>query len=160
MGRQARAGQRDERHLPLSHDPAPGSGCASSPRSTSRSFGHGPKCQRRVSVAVSGECGEAGGGHRSLVDRRVVTFLEVAKQPARGDAGMPTRILARDQDRQLKRFGKAQPADLLRRRLGDEEVPALKCSAEDGTGMPLRGRRSSSTGPGRLGECIPVSSTT
>jgi hypothetical protein len=36
------------------------------------------------------------------------------------------RILERDQQRQLERFDQADPADLLRRRLGDEQVPALK----------------------------------
>jgi hypothetical protein len=76
-----------------------GSGYASSPPPTSRSFGHGPKCQRRVSGAVPGEGGQAGRDHRGLVDRRVVTILEVAQQPSRRDARMPARILACDQDR-------------------------------------------------------------
>ena len=65
---------------------------------------------------------------------------------------MPARILARDQQRQLERLREAEPADLLRRRLGDEQVAALERSAEDGAGMPLRGRRSSSPGPRRLPE--------
>jgi hypothetical protein len=63
---------------------------------------------------------------------------------------MPTRILARDQDREGERLGEADPADLFRRRLRDEQVPVLERSAEDGTFMALRGRRSSSLGPGRL----------
>jgi hypothetical protein len=66
------------------------------------------KCQRRVSVAVTGESGEAGCDHRTLVDRRLVAALEVTQQPARGDALMPTRILARDQDRQLERVAEVE----------------------------------------------------
>jgi hypothetical protein len=49
-------------------------------------------------MTISGQSGEAGCDQRSLVDRRVVAFLEVAQQPSRGDARMPARILARDQD--------------------------------------------------------------
>jgi hypothetical protein len=43
----------------------------------------------------------------------------------------PARVLARDQQRQLERIAQAQPADLLRGRLRDEQVPALECSAKD-----------------------------
>jgi hypothetical protein len=44
------------------------------------------------------------------------------------------------QDRQLERVGEADPADLLRRRLRDEKIPALKRSAEDDAGVTLGGR--------------------
>jgi len=67
-------GEPNARALTL-RDPARCSRYAASPRSTSGSFGHGPKCQRRVLMAVAGERGETGGDHRSLVDHRVVTFL-------------------------------------------------------------------------------------
>jgi hypothetical protein len=59
-------------------------------------------------VAVSGEGGEAGRDHRGLVDRPVVAILEVAQQPSRRDARVPTRILSRDQHRQLERIGEVE----------------------------------------------------
>jgi hypothetical protein len=59
-------------------------------------------------VAVSGESGEAGCDHRSFVDRRVGAFLEVAQQPARGDARMPAWILSGDQHRQVERVGEVE----------------------------------------------------
>jgi hypothetical protein len=134
---------------PLSFTASRSSGYASSPPSTSRSFSHGPKGQRRVPVAVSGERSEARSDHRSFVDRRVVAFLEIAQQPARRDERLPARILARDQQRQLERLGEADPSDLLRRRLRDEQVPALERSTKDCPWVALRNRRSSSPGPGR-----------
>jgi hypothetical protein len=73
-------------------------------------------------------------------------FLEVAQQPAGGDARMPARILARDQDRQLERVGEVERREFPRRRLGDEQVAALECPAEDRIGTALRGRRSSFPG--------------
>jgi hypothetical protein len=82
--------------------------------SGSRSFGQGPKYQRRGPVAVSREGGEAGRDHRSFVDRRVVAFLEVAQEPTRRNAGMPTRILARDQERQLMRLAEPDPSGFFR----------------------------------------------
>jgi hypothetical protein len=62
---------------------------------------------------------------------------------------MPTRILARDQQRQLERLGEAEPANLLRSRLSDEQIAALERSTKDRPRVPLRGRCSSSPGPGR-----------
>jgi hypothetical protein len=59
-------------------------------------------------VAVSGEGGKAGRDHRSFVNRRVVDFLEVAQQPTRGDARMPARIPACDQDRELERVSEVE----------------------------------------------------
>jgi hypothetical protein len=59
-------------------------------------------------VAISDEGGEAGRGQRGFVDRRLVAFLEIAQQPAGGDARVPARILARDQDRQVERVLEAE----------------------------------------------------
>jgi len=101
-------------------------------------------------VAVAGQGGQAGRDHRGLVDRRLVDFLEVAQQPARSHTRMPARILSRDQDRQVERVLEAERRQLFRRRLGDEQVPALYRSVENGPGLPLRGRLRSSPGPRRL----------
>jgi hypothetical protein len=54
---------------------------------------------------------------------------------------MPAPILARDQHRQLKRFGEADPVISLRRRLRDEQVLVLERSAEDGARVPLTADR-------------------
>jgi len=62
---------------------------------------------------------------------------------------MPARILASDEKRQLERLGEADPSDLLGRRLGNERVAVHERPAEDRVGTALRGRRSSSPGPGR-----------
>jgi hypothetical protein len=70
--------------------------------------------------------------------------------PANRHPRMPARFFAGDQERQLERLVEADPADLLRRRLRDEQVPALERSAEERARVALRGRRSSS--PGRDGE--------
>jgi hypothetical protein len=59
-------------------------------------------------VPVACESGEAGGDHRSFVDRRFFALLEVTLQPPRSDARMPARLLARDQDRQLERVDKVE----------------------------------------------------
>jgi hypothetical protein len=48
-------------------------------------------------VLPAGQRRETGGSQRRLVDRRVVMLVEVATQPAGGDARVPARILARDQ---------------------------------------------------------------
>ena len=45
----------------------------------SRSFGHGPKRQRSVLMAVPLERREAGCHHRSLLNGRLVAVLEVAQ---------------------------------------------------------------------------------
>jgi hypothetical protein len=76
-----------------------------------------------------------------------VAVLEVAEQPARRDARMPARILARDQDRQLKGVDEVERRELLCRRLRDQQVSMLKRPLEDRIGTALRGRRSSSLGP-------------
>jgi hypothetical protein len=96
-----------------------------------RSFGRSPKRQRRVSVAVSSKSGKTCGDHRSLVDRRPVTFLEIAQQPARGYARMPARILPRDQDCQLECVSQVERRQFLRYRLCDGQVPALQSPLED-----------------------------
>jgi hypothetical protein len=80
------------------------------------------------------------GHERRLVDRRLVTFLEPPRQPAGRDAGVPARILHRDQGRELQRLGETDAANLAQRRLGDEKVPALDRSLEDRPRMALRGR--------------------
>jgi hypothetical protein len=88
-------------------------------------------------VPSSSESREARRGHRHRLDRRVVVLLEVAPKPPGGDARVSARILARDQERQLERLAEAESAELLRGRLSDEQVAALKRSPEDGPGVPL-----------------------
>jgi hypothetical protein len=124
------------------------------------SISHRPKRQRRVPGAVSGERAQARRDHRSLVDRRLVDFLEVAQQPACGDARVPTRIRARDQDRQLQRLFKTESPELPGGRFGDDEVAVRECSAKDRARMPLRGRRSSSLGAGTARRCYASESAT
>jgi hypothetical protein len=75
-------------------------------------------------VAISGESGEAGYDHRCLLDHRL-TLLEAAQQPPRREPRMPARILPCDQQRQLEGLAEAQPADLLRGRLRDEQAGGL-----------------------------------
>jgi hypothetical protein len=133
-----------------SHDPARSSRYASSPPPTRGSFGRGSQHQGSISMPISGKGAEAARDHHGLVDRRLVAFLEVARQPSRGDARMPARILPRDQHRQLERILEAERWQLLRRRLGDEQVPVLDCAAEDRVRPALRGRRSSFLGAERL----------
>jgi hypothetical protein len=104
-------GEPNARELPR---PGPLSRYSLRSASGSRSFGQGPKYQRRVPLAVSREGGEAGREHRSFVDRRVVAFLEVAQQPTRRNARMPTRIPARDQERQPMRLAEPDPSGFFR----------------------------------------------
>jgi hypothetical protein len=63
---------------------------------------------------------------------------------------MPARIIARDQDGQLERIAEIDLRELLRSRLGSEQVPALQRFLEDPVRVALRGRRSSSPGPRRF----------
>jgi hypothetical protein len=96
-------------------------------------------------LATSQRC-EAGGDQRRLIDRHAVVLVEVAPKPASADARVPARILASDEQRQFERLVEAEPADLLRGRLGDDQVAALERSTKDRPRVPLRGRRSSSRG--------------
>jgi hypothetical protein len=75
-----------------------------------------------------------------------------SEQPAGRDPRMPARFFLRDQERQLERLSKTDVADLLRRRFGDEQVPAFQRSPEDRPRMGLRGRPRSSPGPRRRSE--------
>jgi integrase len=61
----------------------------------------------------------------------LVTNLEVAKKPARRDAGVPARLAVRNQDGELKQFGKGRPAEFAQRRFGDCEVATFYRSLED-----------------------------
>jgi hypothetical protein len=83
---------------------------------------------------------KAGGDHRRILDRRVVMLLEEAAQPPGGNARVPAGILEGDQHRQLQRLGETNPVDLLRGRLGDEQVLVLDRSAKDCAGVALRGQ--------------------
>jgi hypothetical protein len=65
------------------------------------------------------------------------------------DPRVPARLFAGDQERQLERVCEPEPRELLGRRLGAHQVPALKGPAEDRVGVALRGRRRSSHGLGR-----------
>ena len=62
--------------------------------------------------------------------------FEVAQQPSCGHAWVPAWILLRYQHRQLERVFEAERRQLLRRRLGDEQIPMLECAAEDGEQVP------------------------
>jgi hypothetical protein len=44
---------------------------------------------------------------------------------------MPARVLAGDQQRQLERVCQSEPREVLGRRLGAHQVPALERPAED-----------------------------
>src|SRR5205823_9206169 len=57
------------------------------------------------------------------IERRLVAVLEVALKPAGGDAGMPARLLAGDQDRQFERLDEADPPDLVRGVTGKHQRP-------------------------------------
>ena len=69
-------------------------------------------------MTIATERGKAAGDHRRLLDRRLLSLLEVAKQPPSRDPRMALPILERDQGRQLEGVGQAEPRELLRRRLG------------------------------------------
>jgi hypothetical protein len=60
----------------------------------------------RLLEARAGQGREAGRNERRFFDRRLRVLLEVAQKPPRGREGMPARILARDQERQLEGVGK------------------------------------------------------
>ena len=55
-------------------------------------------------MAVTAQRDEGSDGMRALVDGCSLVRLEVAGEPARGDAGVPARILDRDQGGQLQRL--------------------------------------------------------
>ena len=57
-------------------------------------------------MAGATERNQASGHERRFVDRRLVAFLEPPREPARRDAGVPPRILHRDQRGQLQRLGR------------------------------------------------------
>jgi hypothetical protein len=99
-----------------------------------RSISHRAQHLRRLLMAIAAESNEARGGHRCLRDRHAIALFQVAPQPTGRDPRMPARILASDQERQLECFSEADPADLLRRRLGNDQVPALERSAKDWVG--------------------------
>jgi hypothetical protein len=58
------------------------------------------------------------------------------------------RLLLGDQEPELKSVRAAESRKLPRSRLGDEQVHAFERTAEDAVRVALRGRRSSSPGPG------------
>ena len=91
-----------------------GSRYASLPPSPSGPFGHGPQRLHGLLVAGSGEGDQRGGGKRGFLDRGRGILPEVGRQPADGDPRVATRILPRDQRRQLERFFKAQLRQLPR----------------------------------------------
>ena len=79
------------------------------------------------------------GGKGDVVDRRVVEGFEPPLQPARRDAGVPLRILLRDQRRQVEQVDECRAWDLgAQRRLGDEEVAVLDRSLKDRPWVTLR----------------------
>jgi hypothetical protein len=94
-------------------------------------FGEGSKRLGGRLVFSTEQRRQARGDQRRLVDRRLVMLVQVATKPARRDARMPARVLARDQDRQLESLGEAYPKELPRRRLSDGQVPALDRPSED-----------------------------
>jgi hypothetical protein len=52
-------------------------------------------------MACAAKRNEGSGDERCFVDRRLVAFLEPAREPACRDAGVPPRILDRDQGGEL-----------------------------------------------------------
>jgi hypothetical protein len=99
-------------------------------------------------MAVSRECGEAGGDECSFVDRRALAVLEVTEQPSSGDPRVSTRLLPSDEDRQLEGVREGDARQLPRSGLGRRKIPALERPLEDRIGTALRSRCSSSPGPG------------
>src|SRR5438552_3499173 len=61
-------------------------------------------------MRLASESSETRRRHRGLLDRRLRPLLEVAQQPASGDALVAARVLLRDQQRQLKRLVKSDPS--------------------------------------------------
>jgi hypothetical protein len=113
-----------------------------------RSIGHVQKGRIGGLVAGAAERDEAGGHECCLVDGRLVAFLEPPREPSRGDAGVPPRILHGDQRGELQRLGEADAADFPQRGLRDEKVASLDRSLKDRPRMalaqscvPFRGRR-------------------
>jgi hypothetical protein len=127
------AGRRDER-CSASHPPSRDSGYAARMAPTSRPFGHGSENPRGFIVPVAREGREAARDHRRLLNCRCGMLLEVEAQPTSSHARVPLRLLLRDQQRQLERLVEGDPADFLRRRLGDQQVAALERPLEDGVG--------------------------
>src|SRR5438046_2430424 len=62
-------------------------------------FGHAPKGREGVAVVAAAELLQGRGDEQRLVDRRVVDRLEIAEEPAGGDAREALRLLDRDQRR-------------------------------------------------------------
>jgi hypothetical protein len=90
------------------------------------------------------------GDEHGIIDRRPAVFFEVAEQPACGDTLVPMRFALGDQDREFKCFFERDPPDLAGSCLGNKQVAAFECSAEDRPRMPLGGQaESSSPGPER-----------
>jgi len=79
-------------------------------------------------------------------------ILKIEAEPAGGEAAIVVRLFARNQCRQLERFGDRHAADLSSGHLREDEVVVFQRPPEDRSRMALRGRRSSSSGPRRRSE--------
>jgi hypothetical protein len=87
---------------------------------------------------------------RDIFERRLLVFLEPEAEPAGSEAAVAVRLFPRDQCRQLERLRDRHAADLSRGHLGEDEIAAFQRPPKDAPSVALRGRRSSSLGPGRL----------
>jgi hypothetical protein len=148
-GQEGRAASRTPRTLPTTRPP---SGYVSAAPSPSHLFGHAPEGLRGFWVAVAYEGGETGGGKGELVDRRFIVLLEVTQESAGRDPWMPARLLAGDQQRQLKRVCEPEPGEFFCGHLGTRQVAAFQRPPKDRPRVALRGRRCSSPGPRRRSE--------
>jgi hypothetical protein len=87
-------------------------------------------------VARSAESSQTRGGHRGVVNRRLVVFFEVSKEPPGGDTLVSTGIFLGNQHGELKRLDQTDATNLARRHFGDDEVTTLDCPVKDRPRMP------------------------
>jgi hypothetical protein len=103
---------------------------------TRRSCGQRAQRVCRLFVTLAGQSGEARRDHHRLLDRCALVLLEVAKEPACGDAWMPVPLLAGDQDGQLKRLGEADPPTSLAVASATSKFPCSSARRKTVRGCP------------------------
>jgi hypothetical protein len=84
--------------------------------------------------------------------------LKVALEPTNADLRQPARFLPTDEDRQLERFGQADPSDLTRKSLGNVEIAVLQRASKGGARSALRSDDFLPVGPGGNREPIVLAS--
>jgi hypothetical protein len=95
-----------------------------------------PKRHQREFAFIASKGRQAAEHEPDLFERLGLELIEVAGQPAGREAAVALRCLLCDERCQLERLGETDSADLLRCCLGDEQIPALERSLEDGTRGP------------------------